>query len=86
MKLLRWGPKGAEKPGMLDASGGVRDLSGTLGDLAGDALTPASLDRLRGSPRPSAGAVCTRSASPNTLPCRLFFTPARFSLLRHLGL
>ena len=48
MKLLRWGPKGAEKPGMLDASGGVRDLSGTLGDLAGDALTPASLDRLRG--------------------------------------
>ena len=48
MKLLRWGPKGAEKPGMLDEAGGVRDLSGTLGDLAGDALSPASLDRLRG--------------------------------------
>jgi 2-keto-4-pentenoate hydratase/2-oxohepta-3-ene-1,7-dioic acid hydratase in catechol pathway len=47
MKLLRYGPVGQERPGTLDASGRVRDLSGVLPDLAGDALTPASLDRLR---------------------------------------
>lgn len=48
MKLLRWGPKGAEKPGMLDAEGRVRDLSGATGDLAGEAVSLAALDRLRG--------------------------------------
>jgi 2,4-diketo-3-deoxy-L-fuconate hydrolase len=47
MKLLRYGPTGHEKPGMLDATGRIRDLSGIIEDLAGDALLPASLDRLR---------------------------------------
>jgi 2-keto-4-pentenoate hydratase/2-oxohepta-3-ene-1,7-dioic acid hydratase in catechol pathway len=47
MKLLRYGPRGQEKPGLLDADGHIRDLSGTVGDLAGDVLRPASLDRLR---------------------------------------
>lgn len=47
MKLLRFGPVGREKPGMLDASGRVRDLSHLIPDLAGDALLPASLARLR---------------------------------------
>lgn len=47
MKLLRYGPKGAEKPGMLDAAGGLRDLSGEIADLAGDVLSPEGLDRLR---------------------------------------
>jgi 2-keto-4-pentenoate hydratase/2-oxohepta-3-ene-1,7-dioic acid hydratase in catechol pathway len=47
MKLLRYGPTGHEKPGMLDAAGRIRDLSGIVEDLAGDALLPASLDRLR---------------------------------------
>ena len=47
MKLLRYGPKGAERPGLLDADGTIRDLAGAIGDLAGDALTPAGLDRLR---------------------------------------
>jgi 2-keto-4-pentenoate hydratase/2-oxohepta-3-ene-1,7-dioic acid hydratase in catechol pathway len=47
MKLLRYGPQGAEKPGLLDASGVIRDLSGIIADLAGDALLPASIDRLR---------------------------------------
>ncbi len=47
MKLLRYGPKGAERPGLLDAGGKIRDLSGEIGDLAGAALTPAGLDRLR---------------------------------------
>lgn len=47
MKLLRYGPKGQEKPGMLDAEGRIRDLSGVIADLAGDALSPESLARLR---------------------------------------
>ncbi|MCX8568813.1 fumarylacetoacetate hydrolase family protein [Aminobacter sp. MET-1] len=48
MKLLRYGPKGNEKPGLLDASGRVRDLSGTVDDIAGDVLSPEGLARLRG--------------------------------------
>jgi ureidoglycolate lyase len=47
MKLLRYGPKGAEKPGMLDAHGAIRDLSGVVEDIGGDALSDASLQRLR---------------------------------------
>lgn len=47
MKLLRYGPAGQEKPGLLDASGQIRDLSGVIGDLAGDVLSRQSLDRLR---------------------------------------
>ncbi|MCE4539702.1 ureidoglycolate lyase [Pelomonas sp. P7] len=47
MKLLRYGPAGQERPGLLDAAGRVRDLSQHLDDLAGDALTPAGLARLR---------------------------------------
>ncbi|HEY0686763.1 MAG TPA: fumarylacetoacetate hydrolase family protein [Steroidobacter sp.] len=46
MKLLRFGPPGQEKPGLLDASGKIRDLSGVVPDIAGDALTPAGLDKL----------------------------------------
>lgn len=47
MKLLRYGPKGQEKPGLLDAQGQVRDLSGVIDDIAGAALLPESLARLR---------------------------------------
>ena len=47
MKLLRYGPRGQEKPGLLDAEGRIRDLSGAVADLAGDALSPESLARLR---------------------------------------
>ncbi|PKP74897.1 MAG: ureidoglycolate lyase [Alphaproteobacteria bacterium HGW-Alphaproteobacteria-6] len=46
MKLLRYGPKGQEKPGLLDKDGRVRDLSGVIGDVAGAALLPESLVRL----------------------------------------
>lgn len=46
MKLLRYGPAGQEKPGLLDAAGDIRDLSGVIGDLAGEALSPSSLARL----------------------------------------
>jgi 2-keto-4-pentenoate hydratase/2-oxohepta-3-ene-1,7-dioic acid hydratase in catechol pathway len=47
MKLLRYGPRGQEKPGLLDRQGKIRDLSGTIADLTPDVLAPASLDRLR---------------------------------------
>jgi ureidoglycolate lyase len=46
MKLLRYGPPGQERPGMLDASGTIRDLSGVIPDLAGEALSPAGLARI----------------------------------------
>jgi len=46
MKLLRYGPAGQEKPGLLDASGAIRDLSGVIADINGDALSPASLRKL----------------------------------------
>ncbi|QTF93073.1 fumarylacetoacetate hydrolase family protein [Halomonas sp. BM-2019] len=47
MKLLRFGPEGQEKPGLLDGDGTVRDLSGVIDDLAGGALESESLQRLR---------------------------------------
>ena len=47
MKLLRYGPKGHEKPGLLDAQGQVRDLSGVIADLRADMLTPEGLAPLR---------------------------------------
>ncbi|WP_426033132.1 fumarylacetoacetate hydrolase family protein [Caulobacter sp. DWP3-1-3b2] len=46
MKLLRYGPKGAEKPGLLDAEGNIRDLSGHVADITGAELSPANLKRL----------------------------------------
>ncbi len=46
MKLVRYGARGAEKPGMLDAGGRLRDLSAHVPDIAGAVLT--DLDRLRG--------------------------------------
>lgn len=47
MKLLRYGPMGHEKPGLLDADGLNRDLSGHGEDIAGDTLTDAGLRHLR---------------------------------------
>ena len=47
MKLLRCGPHGQEKPGLLDDAGQIRDLSGVVADIAGEVLTPAGLDALR---------------------------------------
>ena len=47
MKLLRYGPQGQEKPGLLDAQGRLRDLSGQIADLAGEALGADVLARLR---------------------------------------
>ncbi|SAL77754.1 ureidoglycolate lyase [Caballeronia telluris] len=47
MKLLRYGAPGREKPGLLDNTHTVRDLSGVIDDVAGDALLPDTLARLR---------------------------------------
>src|SRR5215471_15779358 len=47
MKLVRFGAPGAEKPGLVDAQGVVRDLSAHIPDITGDTLSPASLDKLR---------------------------------------
>jgi 2-keto-4-pentenoate hydratase/2-oxohepta-3-ene-1,7-dioic acid hydratase in catechol pathway len=62
MKLLRYGPKGQEKPGMLDADGRIRSLAAVVPDIDGaaigpeglarlQALDPASLPLVEGSPR-----------------------------------
>ena len=46
MKLMRYGAKGAEKPGLIDANGAVRDLSGVLSDITGATLGKDSLATL----------------------------------------
>ena len=61
MKLLRFGPKGNEKPGLLDANGVIRDLSGVLPDLTSAQLPPA---------RSPAWPTSTRAACrPSPNPC-----------------
>jgi 2,4-diketo-3-deoxy-L-fuconate hydrolase len=47
MKLLRYGPKGQEKPGLLDKAGKLRDLSAVIADISPETLAPAALDKLR---------------------------------------
>lgn len=46
MKLLRYGPLGQEKPGLLDADRRIRDLSGVLPELNGESISPAGLKKL----------------------------------------
>ncbi len=55
MKLLRFGERGKERPGLLHADGSIRDLSAVVPDIAGDTLLPDALTRLR-------------STNPDTLP------------------
>jgi 2-keto-4-pentenoate hydratase/2-oxohepta-3-ene-1,7-dioic acid hydratase in catechol pathway len=66
MKLLRYGPPGQEKPGLLDRDGKIRDLSGVVRDIAGETLAPASLDRLR---RLDPATLPLVSGSPRLGPC-----------------
>ncbi|TNM61715.1 fumarylacetoacetate hydrolase family protein [Aliirhizobium smilacinae] len=49
MKLVRYGEPGAERPGILDDEGRIRDVSSLVANFTGDALSPASLQRLRNS-------------------------------------
>ncbi len=47
MKLLRYGPIGKEKPGILDSEGRIRDLSSVIKELDGHAVSPQALEKLR---------------------------------------
>ena len=47
MKLVRYGEPGQEKPGLIDASGNLRDLSAHVSDITGATLDDATLDKLR---------------------------------------
>ena len=66
MKLLRYGPRGGEKPGLLDADGRIRDLSGVIADLTVDmieqvkGIDPSSLPLVEGSPRLGVPVAGTR--------------------------
>jgi 2-keto-4-pentenoate hydratase/2-oxohepta-3-ene-1,7-dioic acid hydratase in catechol pathway len=66
MKLLRYGPKGQEKPGLLDSAGKIRDLSATIADVNPEALAPAALDKLRKLDPASLPLV---SGAPRLGPC-----------------
>jgi 2-keto-4-pentenoate hydratase/2-oxohepta-3-ene-1,7-dioic acid hydratase in catechol pathway len=66
MKLLRYGPAGQEKPGLLDRDGKIRDLSSAVRDIDGEALAPASLDRLR---RLNPGSLPLVAGAPRLGPC-----------------
>jgi 2-keto-4-pentenoate hydratase/2-oxohepta-3-ene-1,7-dioic acid hydratase in catechol pathway len=66
MKLLRYGPAGQEKPGLLDRDGKIRDLSGVVRDIDGENLAPAVLDRLRAI---NAATLPLVAGSPRIGPC-----------------
>ncbi len=57
MKLLRYGPAGREKPGLLDSAGVIRDLSGRIPDLTPDQISPAKLSTLAAIDQKSLPAV-----------------------------
>ncbi|MGN6260848.1 MAG: ureidoglycolate lyase [Ralstonia sp.] len=66
MKLLRFGPNGQEKPGLLDATGTLRDLSGIVDDIAGNVLSDTFLAKLRDVDPTTLPAV---SGQPRIGPC-----------------
>src|SRR5215472_3716545 len=66
MKLLRFGPPGREKPGIIDAEGQIRDLSKVEPDLAGDALSPKGLARIK---KAAAGRLPIVKGKPRIGPC-----------------
>ena len=47
MKLVRFGPAGREKPGIIDSNGRIRDLSSVVPDITGDVLGPQGLAKIR---------------------------------------
>ena len=66
MKLCRYGAPGAEKPGLIDADGQIRDLSPHVSDIAGETLSDAGLDRLRGI---DVNALSVVKTNPRLGPC-----------------
>ena len=66
MKLLRYGIPGREKPGILDETGVIRDLSKLVGDIAGETLLPENIDRLRNN---DPSTLPTVEGKPRLGPC-----------------
>ena len=66
MKLVRFGPPGREKPGILDAEGRIRDLSKVVPDLTGDALAPRGLAKIK---KAAAGRLPIIKGKPRLGPC-----------------
>ncbi|QDO96017.1 fumarylacetoacetate hydrolase family protein [Ferrovibrio terrae] len=66
MKLLRYGPVGQEKPGLLDATGTLRDLSTVVPDISSSSLSPAGLDKLKSLDPKALKAV---AGNPRIGPC-----------------
>lgn len=66
MKLVRYGPPGQEQPGLIDAAGTVRDLTGHVGDLCGDSLHPRALRQIAALDPENLPAV---AGSPRFGPC-----------------
>jgi ureidoglycolate lyase len=66
MKLLRYGPAGQEKPGLLDAGGTLRDISGYILDITGTTLDPGTLARLAAIDPATLPAI---SGNPRIGPC-----------------
>jgi 2-keto-4-pentenoate hydratase/2-oxohepta-3-ene-1,7-dioic acid hydratase in catechol pathway len=66
MKLLRYGPRGQEKPGMLDRDGQIRDLTSVIRDLTPETLAPAALDKLG---QLNAASLPVVSGNPRLGPC-----------------
>ena len=66
MKLFRHGPIGSEKPGVVDAAGTARDLTGVVPDIAGDVLSDAGLARIKDT---DLGALPTVDADARFGPC-----------------
>ena len=71
MRLLRFGPKGAEKPGLLDAEGRIRDLSDQITDITPEVLAP---DRLRRLASLDSSRLPRADGSPR-LGCPLAYVP-----------
>ena len=74
MKLLRFGPKGREKPGLLDSDGAVRDLSGHAPDFAGPSVSLDALDAIRALDVNSLPLV----SDPGRIGCPLAWVPNFF--------
>ena len=66
MKLVRYGAPGAEKPGVLDADGNLRDLSDIVSDIDGSTLSPAGLAKIAGA---AAATLPLVRSSPRIGPC-----------------
>ncbi len=66
MKLLRYGPPGAEKPGLIDKDGAIRDLSGAVPDIAGETLLPDAMARIQGL---DPASLPTIEGEPRLGPC-----------------